>query len=275
MTMRSAGKHMILLIAAACILITSCEQDNPAYFREHLEGTWLLNTYDGQKVPLNEYLAMSFDNQSYTTIGNLECYGIKSMYDSAGNLCHKWDKNKFKYDLYCCDIKITGEFSGLFGYMTPVSMIREYNYISSTDSTVVLDLVFYAMGGQEVSAPYSTMSMDKLIDKYAAPDSISGVWQFKTRNGEEFTDCRIQFKDEGALNFEFRVGENEWESRSNEDYYNLYEKFVALTVKDNAIFGKEGTWGVTCCSIDSLKQNVSMVLSTQTDKYTLSYISPN
>ncbi len=273
--MHSAGKYLILLIAAVCFLASSCDQENPAYFREHLEGTWLLNTYDGQEVPLNEYLAMSFDNRSYTTIGYLECYGIKTMYDSTGNICHKWEKNDFRYDLYCCDIKITGEFSGLFGYTTPVSMIREYNYLESTDSTVVLDLVLYAMGGAETDAPYSTMKMDKLIDKYDAPDSISGVWQFKTKNGEEFTDCRIQFKDKGVLNFEFRIGENEWEAHSTTDYYNLYEKFVALTVKDNKEFGVEGTWGVTCCKIDSLRQKESMVLTTQTDTYTLSFISPN
>ncbi len=273
--MRSASKHIILLIVAACMLVSSCSQDNPAYFREHLSGTWILNTYDGQTVPLNDYVVMSFENRHFSTLGDLDCYGIITMYDSVGKLCNKWDKNSMRYDLYCCDIKITGKFSGLFGYTTPISIVREYNYLSSTDSTVVLDLVVYAMDDQEISAPYSTMSMDKLVDKYAVPDSISGVWQFKTKNGEEFSDYRIQFKDDGVLNFEFRAGENDWEARSTQDYYNLYEKFVALTVHNNPVFGVEDTWGVTCCKIDSLKQNVSMILTTQTDSYKLSYISPN
>ncbi len=269
------GRYIILLLILSVTLV-SCSKENPARFRQHLEGTWLLNSFDGTSVPLNEYTVFTFDQMSFSTKGKIECYGIKTFADTSNGLVyHKWDKNNLSYDLYCCDMRMEGTLSGLFGYTTPIEIEREYNYISSTDSTIEMELVYYAMGGTEAPKPYSYMAMDKLLDIYDVADSLYGVWQFKTKNGEDYSNCRIQFLPEKKLNFEFRVGENEWEFTSAEDYYNLYEDFLAITVRYNSEFGVANTWGVTCFRIKSLKQAASLVLATDTDTYTLSFISPN
>ncbi len=272
--MARSGRYIILLLAA-CLLWTSCEKVSPAHFREHLQGTWLLSSFDGEEVPLDEYMALTFKQISFTTYGRVTCQGVTTVEDSLGRIGHKWGENTIRYDVYCCDLKVYGEYSGLFGYMTPMPMEREYNFLESTDSTISMELVSYMMGGAEAPMPYSVMAMDKLPVSYSAADSIYGVWQFKTRNGAEFTDCRIQFKPEGALNFEFRIGENEWTATSTEDYYNLYDDFVAVTVKDNSIIGVPETWAVKCFRITDIKQMTSLELTSSDAVYTLSYISPN
>lgn len=263
------------MLLTACLLFASCDKESPARFREHLQGTWLLNSYDGMEVPLDEYMALTFKQISFSTKGRVTCYGVVTAEDSVGRIYHQWGSNIIPYDVYCCDLKLEGIFEGLLGHLTPMPMVREYNYLESTDSTINMELVYYSMGGVEAAKPYSVMSMDKLPLDYAAADSIYGVWQFKTRNGAEFTNCRIQFKPDGALNFEFRIGENEWQATSTEDYYNLYNDFLAVTVKDNSEFGVPVTWAVKCFRITGYKETTSLELSTEEDVYTLSYISPN
>lgn len=254
----------IFAVILFSLLFVSCNKDKPAYNRENIKATWLVHSIDGNELSVRDCYFMTFDNASRVTY-----YGI-----STTDTGYVWDSNRLRYEVYCCDLTIEGEFSGLFGYMTPISVSAGYDFISHEDSAMVLGVRKYAVNGSEVTPEHSRFSMKKLPQKYAATDSVSGIWQFNTKNGEEFVNYRVRFGNNGGFMFYTKIGENEWSEGNGTDTYSLYDKFMAVTLYDNSVFGTSSKWDVACFIIETASKTTNrMVLRYGEDSYVLSFIS--
>ena len=206
---------MCAVIVIAVCVITSCNRDNPAYNRENLKATWIVDTYDGNLLDERDYTVMTF-----TSSGTVRYEGVLTL-DSAN---YQWGENTLRYTIYCCDFSINGLFSGLYGYLDQVSTRQEYSFIVSQDSLMTLGVESYSINGTEVTPEYTQMTMRKIPLDYAVADTLYGVWQFNTKNGGEFMNYRVQFQPENVLSMSVRSGENSWDPVGNgEDYYRLYE----------------------------------------------------
>ena len=259
---------MCAVIVIAVCVITSCNRDNPAYNRENLKATWIVDTYDGNLLDERDYTVMTF-----TSSGTVRYEGVLTL-DSAN---YQWGENTLRYTIYCCDFSINGLFSGLYGYLDQVSTRQEYSFIVSQDSLMTLGVESYSINGTEVTPEYTQMTMRKIPLDYAVADTLYGVWQFNTKNGGGFMNYRVQFQPDNVLTMSVRSGENAWEPLgSGEDYYRIYEDFLVMTVYDNLEFGTSGKWDVKCFLIDSLSMaSGRMALRSGGDDFGLSYISSN
>lgn len=260
-------KHILLFSLSGILLAAAaCDKENPAYNRENIKGTWIVETADGNTLSEKDRFVMTFDEYGMVTY-----YGV-----SATDTGYVWDNNRLYYEVYCCDLTISGQFSGLFGNLAPVKVESVYDFISHEDSSLVIGVRSYSVNDTPVDPDYSMLGMEKLPSTYAAVDSISGVWQFNTKNEAAFQDYRIQFQDDGSLVFYTRIGENEWSKGTSGDYYALYDYFLPVTLYDNPVFGTASSWDVVCFIIESVSKTTNtMVLSSGEDKYSLSFISSN
>lgn len=268
--------RIFLIMSAAAVsagFLCSCSSESPAYNRENIKATWIVDTYDGVLQDERDYTVMTF-----SASGTVVYAGVLSMNGSN----FQWGENTLRYETYCCDLSISGTYEGLFGHVSSVETFQDYSYVHSEDSLMTLGLEQYMLAGQDItSTQYSTMTMRKIPLTYAQADTILGVWQFNTMNGTSFSDCRVQFGEDGVLTVFRRTGENSWSpmgstAADSADYYNLYSDFVALTMYDNDILGTAGKWDVKCFSIDSLSGvDGRMFLESSGDVYGLSYISSN
>ena len=263
--------HIVLMLAAAVIslwAVSSCKAESPAYNRENIKATWIVDTYDGNMLDERNYTVMTFDNSGIVTYE-----GVLTL-DSAN---YQWGSNDLRYEIYCCDFTITGAFSGLFGYLEEVYTEQKFDFILTEDSLMTLGVNTYSVDGTEIVPEFSQMTMRKLPRSYASADTLYGVWQFNTRNGTDFSNYRMQFQPDGVVTVSVRTGENSWEPMgAGEDYYNLYEDFIAMTLYDNYEFGTSGKWDVKCFLIDSISSVTGrMALQSGGDNYSLSFISSN
>ncbi|HIZ85391.1 MAG TPA: hypothetical protein IAC04_02750 [Candidatus Coprenecus stercoravium] len=266
--MRKVRAALLCVVASAAILLHSCNADNPAYPRENLKATWIVDIHDGEALDERDYTVMTFSSS-----GLVNYEGVLTL-DSSN---YQWGENSLRYDIYCCDLSIYGTYSGLFGYLAEMETRQEYSFIVNEDSLMTLGVDVWSMGGAEAASPYSSMTMRKLPQSYAAADTLYGVWQFNTRNGEDFSGYRLQFQPEGVLTVSRRTGENSWEMMGDStDYYSFYYDFMALTVYDNEEFGTSGKWDVKCFSIDSVSGRTGrMAIRSGGEEFMLSYISAN
>lgn len=262
---------IVLLSAVFCVLVlpVSCSRESPAYNRENIKATWLIDTRDGNLLDERDWTVVTFDKSNVVTWS-----GVLTLDDTVG--C-QWGDNTLMYEIYCCDFSIYGTFTGLFGFVDQVVTTQQYDFVHSEDSLMTLGLSSLIIGGQEVTPEFSQMTMRKLPSTYAVTDTIAGVWQFNTRDGADFSNYRIQFQGDGSLIISSRTGENAWQPMGGgEDYFRLYDDFLALTVYDNAEFGTPSRWDVKCFQIDSISsQTGSMAMHSSGQHYVLSFISPN
>ena len=264
------GYTVALLCAVifAAGMTVSCSQESPAYNRENLKATWIVDTYDGNLLDERNYTVMTF-----TSSGTVKYEGVLTL-DSAN---YQWGENTLRYDIYCCDFSISGTYSGLYGYLNGVDTYQEYSFVLSQDSLMTLGLERWTLGGEETVPEFSQMTMRKLPSTYASTDTIAGVWQFLTRGGEDFSSYRMQFAADGSLTMSSRSGENSWTPMgTGEDYYRLYDNFLALTIYDNPVFGTPSKWDVKCFEIESISDSTAtMSMHSSGESFTLSYISTN
>lgn len=260
--------HNILLICIVFLpVLQSCNKRSPAYYRNNIIGHWIVDTYDDAKLNEKDFTVMSFNT-------NYEVVFEGRLSSDDGNF--KWGKNALNYNIYCCDFSIYGIYKGFFGFTSNAITKQEYDFVSVEDSLVTVKCTKYIINKNEVTPEYSTMTMRKIPNTYAKADSLYGIWQFKTKNGKDFSNYRIQFKTEGATSFYMRDANNQWSSPSAEDYYNKYHDFLAITLFNNSVFGRENLWDIACFTINSLSHSAgTMNLSSGNDEYVLSYISPN
>ena len=241
--MWSCYGHRAVVLCAVMIaagMAVSCNQESPAYNRENLKATWIVDTYDGNLLDERNYTVMTF-----TSSGTVVYEGVLTL-DSAN---YQWGENTLRYDIYCCDFSISGVYSGLYGHLEEASTRQEYSFVLSEDSLMTLGVESYTINGFDVTPEYS----------------------------EEFMNYRVQFQPENVLSMSVRSGENSWDPVGNgEDYYRLYEDYLVMTLYDNWEFGTTGKWDVKCFLIDSISAvSGRMTLSSGPDEYVLSYISSN
>lgn len=264
-------RNTVLTLSASAFLLClchSCNRENPAYNRENIKGAWIVYALDGTELSEQDWNVMVF-----SSAGTVTYSGVRSFGD--GNF--QWGDNTLMYDVYCCDLSVSGTFDGLFGCLTPVETVQEYSFVHNEDSLMTLGVERWTSGGVDTEPEYTQMTMRKLPASYAAVDTIAGVWQFATRAGEDFSDYRIQFGNEGVLTLSSRTGENSWTPMgSGEDYYRLYDNLLTLTFYDNPVFGTPSKWNVKCFRIDSISDSTStMSMYSSGEVFTLSYISSN
>lgn len=259
---------LLSVIVCALAFSVSCSKENPAYNRENIKATWLVDTRDGNRLDERDWTVMTFDNSNTVT-----WEGVLSLEDIG---C-QWGSNTLIYDIYCCDFSIYGTFSGLFGFVDQVVTTQEYDFVHSEDSLMILGLKKLFIDSQEVTPEFSQMTMRKLPSTYADVDTIAGIWQFNTLDGADFSGYRVQFNDDGTLTVSLRTGENTWQPMGGgEDYFRLYDDFLAMTLYDNAAFGTPSKWDVKCFQIDSISDLTgTMAMHSSGQSYTLSFISPN
>ena len=264
-------RHIAVLsvtVACALWLLHSCNAQSPAYNRENIKATWIVDTYDGQPLDEKSYTVMTFSS-SYT----VTWAGVLTQAD--GNF--QWGENTLMYDVYCCDLSIAGTYSGLFGHLVPMETSQEYSFVDSQDSLMTIGVESWMLGGAGTVPEFSQMTMRKLPSTYADADTIYGVWQFNSRNGEDFSAYRLQFQPDGVLTMSQRTGENSWMPMGEgEDYYRLYDDYLTMTLYDNHVFGTPSKWDVKCFLIDSISTvSNTMSIRSGADSYILSYISSN
>lgn len=268
MTLRK--RHIIPFLAVAATILClfySCSKENPAYKRENLKGTWLMYAVDGNTLDERDYTVMTFSSS-----GTVLYEGVLTL-DSAN---YKWGDNTLRYDIYCCDFSISGQYSGLFGFLDEVSVYQKLSFALMEDSLMILNVDSCLIDGVQTQPEYTGMTMRKLPMTYAVADTIYGIWQFNTRNGGDFSNYRVQFQPEGLLVMSVRTGENSWDQMGSEDYYRLYDNFLSMTLYDNDMFGTPGKWDVKNFLIDSVSAaSGRMYLRSGGDEYMLSYISSN
>ena len=260
-------RKYICLSAVICLLsAVSCSKVNPAYNRENIKGMWIVNTIDGSVLSDRDCFFMQFDES-----GSLVYSGI-----AVTDTGHVWSSNRLSYEVYCCDLTVKGQFSGLFGNYEPLAVEYVYDFVSHEDSSLVLGVRSFSVNGKEAQSEFTTLGMEKLHSSYAAVDSISGIWQFNTKNEEAFQDYRLQFKDDGALVFYTRTGENDWTKGNATDRYYKYSDFLAMVLYDNSVFGMPDVWETACFRIETASRKTNrLILIAGEDRYVLSFISSN
>lgn len=255
------------IIVLCTIIAVSCSKRKPSYNRENLKATWIMNMYDGNLLDADNWTIYSFG-----TTGSVTLSGI--MTDTSGN--RQWGNDDVFFDAYCCDVTIYGDISGLSGIPESRTIYQTYDFNTSEDSLVILNILTNKINDQDVPAEYSTMTLRKIPASYEKADSLIGIWQFSTRDGEDFDRYRLQFAASKALTFYYRNESDEWVTTGGEtgDIYNKYYDFVALTIYDNSYIGTSSKWDVACLSdFYASPFNSYMTFSFNGHTYTLTYVS--
>lgn len=255
-----------VLISVLLTLFVSCSKESPAYDRENIKASWIVEMKDYYPLSIVDYNVLTFMNG-----GELECYSDINEADTS----KVWGRNSLSYEVYCCDMKIEGKIKEAYGFVSETQISAEFDFLSSNDSVVTLSVKSAKVSESDVTPSFQTLTLKKLPSDYAATDSLQGIWQFNTRSGEPFEDYRIQFNGE-RLGFYERVGENEWRLVNQEDLYTRYSSLLILRLFSNKVFGTPLTWDVKKFLIDELSPSEgSMILRDDIHTYKLSYISAN
>ena len=73
--MRSRHGHRAVVLCVVMIaagMAVSCSQESPAYNRENLKATWIVDTYDGNLLDERNYTVMTF-----TSSGTVVYEGVR------------------------------------------------------------------------------------------------------------------------------------------------------------------------------------------------------
>lgn len=265
----SIAQYLFFAMSMALLMLSSCSNENPAYNRENIKATWIVKYYNNQTLPLamRDYTVITFDNSFGATH-----WGILS----KGTGDYQWGSNALTYDVYCCDLAINGTYSGLYGYITPVTTHQEYIFSSVEDSVMTISNAVYQINQAYITPEFTDMTMEKITSKYASLDSLAGVWQFLERDGKEYNDYRIQFLSDGKLSLFKLSPDNQWVLMEGDNYFHKYDYFLPLTLWSNEEFGTVNHWDVKCFEIVECTPKMgTMTLTDHTSEYKLSFISSN
>jgi len=219
-------------------LLYACTAERPAYNRENLKATWLVNVYDGDTVDARLWTIYTFDDKQTLTIA-----GVST--DTEGN--NRWETSTMSYSAYCCDLHINGTLNGFFGIPISYKLKQNFSFIDSQDSLCILELMTNQINGEDVAKTYNRVTMTKLPKGYGEPDSLLGIWQTQFRDGEKFDICRLKFEKSNKFTFSVQDSSGLWiPSGDGKDKYYLYSDFAVLDLYDNEYLGTEGKYDVAC-----------------------------
>jgi len=219
-------------IMVILLTMVSCSKVKPSYNRENLKGDWVVRVYDGVKVDPDRWMIYEFGSN-----GALEVTGIRNMGDGG----YDWDSSRLSYEAYCCDVSYAGDIKGFFGIPVSAYLEREYDFIESEDTLVTLELSAERLNGEVVYSDHNRVTMTRLSSDYSSTDSLSGIWQTSTRDGEKFEEWRMEFYKNGVFAMLTQSGTGRWISVGESGgTYSMYDDFAAVTVKDNEYIGIPG-----------------------------------
>ncbi len=243
------------------ILIVSCSKVNPAYNRENIKATWISQSYDGNEYADDKKFVYTFDEN-----GGLKMETILNI----GNGDYKWGSNSVIYDVYCCGLNLSGDVTGMFDIVSQVNINQQYDITNSSDSLITLKKVIYQINKNDVATDFNLLTMRKLSKKFAAPDSILGMWKFQTKDLETFDKYAIEFKTNSLFNFYEIKDDGSLQLYSDADNYKLYGGFLFINLFNNLPFGKENHWSVLCIKeLLSSPFNGTMTFTCNGHNYTL------
>ena len=260
------GSRILILLGLSAAIAVSCNEHGPSYNRENMKGTWVVDKYDDEELPMEEWEVHTYDNSN-----GLEMWSLLS----RENGDEVWGSNKVYYEIYCCDVKINGTVSGVDGIVSQVYTEQEYDFATSQDSLVVLRTKKYLINEIEVEDVFKLRSQRRLPSTYSKTDSILGVWQLNFRDLEEMDEnYRFSFNSSGTVIIYEEVAENEWIPMSTTDKYYLYGGFRVMNLADNAVFGEAGRTQGVHFRIDYACPKISkMILYSRGHEYILSYVA--
>lgn len=244
----------------------SCNSVKPSYNRENLKATWVADTYDGTLSEPSRWTVQKFDDNGTLTVNGV-C--------DTGDGNRLWSSCTLKYEAYCCEMSYYGTVKGFLGIPVSADISREYAFASSLDSLVALDIIEEKINGESVFSDHNRLTMRKLRSKYAVNDSLVGIWQTSTRDGEKFESWRMMFEKSGRFTLSVQRPSGEWDQMGQgDDKYSLYSDFIALTVKNNPYLGKEEFSDVAFFSDLITRPKASfMSFDFQGHLYTFTYVS--
>lgn len=225
----------VTAVLALVLLFFSCSKTKPSYNRENLKADWVVDVYDGEVVDPDRWMVYSFDKS-----GTLDITGIQNTGDGSCT----WGSCSLKYEAYCCDMSYSGDVKGFFGIPITVYIEREYSFFHSEDSLMTLELKSEKMDGEVMYSDHNRLTMRKLSPYYSATDSIAGIWQTSTRDGEKFESWRMWFYGDGTFEMFVQSGSGKWDAAGDGGEFMLYDDFAAVTVTDNPYIGTSGATDV-------------------------------
>lgn len=219
-------------VIVSLLMISSCSKTKPSYNRENLKGDWVVRVYDGSVVNPDRWKLYSFGEK-----GSLKVTGIRNLGDGD----FEWGSSDLLYEAYCCDVSYGGDIRGFLGISVSAYLERDYNFIESRDTMVTMELVSERLNGEDVYSDFNRVTMTRLSSEYSSTDSLQGIWQTSTRNGEKFEEWRMVFYSDGSFVMMTQSGSGRWTPVSEEDgSYLVYDDFAAVTVFDNGYIGTSG-----------------------------------
>lgn len=264
--MKYLGRYFLPeAMAFLMIIAVSCSKQKPSYNRENLKGIWVADTYDGMLLDERKWVTYKYGAE-----GTVELGGVLTSGD--GN--YKWGSGLMSYEAYCCDVVQSGDLTGFFEIPLKVSVYQNYDIYESADSLVTLRLLSFTINKEEVPSDYNMLTMRKIPLSSSSSDSLVGIWQFATVDGQPFERYRLEFSAQKKVVF-YVDDDGEWMATGgDEDYYNKYHDFLALTLYDNPYFGTPSYWDVACFSdLYASPYNSYMTFSSGNHVYTLTYVS--
>lgn len=213
-------KH-ILPILLVCLL-SACSADR---YEKDLIGTWALETQNGQKADVNNFLVLQFMEDGTMTLSKM--YGPDHSYKSRWIVSDATNRYELKGRRLYVE-GITG--NGL--------RFKQKAYIRHLDSLHLYKRVIeYHMGSIDQVATRGNYEQvfHKVDVNYPKP---IGLWELVSLNGKSFTGFRFHFKEDGTYDLLMDIN-GQWEMKqdNNGTWFSYGE--VLCTNFFNDIF-KEG-----------------------------------
>jgi hypothetical protein len=221
------------------IILPSCTRQNPAYNRENIKATWIVEKYDGEEIALSKRTTYTFDKD-----GGLIINGIKN----SGEDNYKWGKSALlNYKVHCCNLEINGSLEGFFDISTSYKVSQNFEIVRQKDSSLTIKVISYKIDDNDVDPSFTESTLTKLPSTYSKAESLFGLWEY---DGSAYNPFRIELRSSNSLKFYIKSDDTlSWELVSKDDYYNLYYKFIALTLFNNPVFGVTDKWRVATLKI--------------------------
>jgi len=207
-----------VILICFSLLLTGCENDNPAYNRENIKGTWIVYALGDRVLTPDEYYICDFSTDAST----LNISAVKDMGD--GSL--SWGTSSVTYNVYCCS----------------------FSFETSEDSLLVIKPETYQFDNTDVEPTFTSVKLKKLYRLYSASDSLSGTWELTSKDGVDDSSFRLIFDSEGGIQYMIQDGETDtWtEDVSKAATYSAYQSFIAISSDSNSELGSDLVSTVKC-----------------------------
>ncbi len=235
--MRKKRKYLIVILTFL-MFVVACNKVSPSFNRENLKGTWVAYAYDGETVPLEEYVIYTYvDNSTMTIAGVVD--------EGDGN--YKWISFEDKpYFVYCKELEMNADgIYGMRGYPGQQGYLfyHKLEFAEHIDDYVKLSSIDYKLDGRVHDPYFNIIEMQKQPVTSMKLDSLIGKWQFSEG---KYEGIMLEFDSERFLNI-YTLEQEGWKNMTEEpQYYNKYDQLLMLTVYDNEEFGVAQKWSVAC-----------------------------